>query len=191
MYARHPANASGDYGYNYAVRHNGFGSSQPPQPYGKTWHVRDYGGGVEFKEQQCSCPSWPKCEHQSVRYAPYGYATNAARAADDEDGFQQRPAPYRGVVVNAAGTSSVVRPQAETTEQPAEEPSSCCGWCTRSRSATATQEATCLFSWCRPTVLLVILVVLVVVFVSVSGILLYYNCRCRCYCMCCCLFDVQ
>lgn len=186
---------------NYNVRHNGFSSSETPQTYNNSWHVREsatYGSGsVRFKEGPCTCSSWPKCEHAAaMRYnngsqsaasmvASYGvYKDAGLRLPEDEDGFQPRANHYRGVVVNAAGSSSVVRP-AGAAPAAARPEVACCGWCGKSQTGSATQEPSCWFSWCRPTVLLVVLIVLVIVFVSVSGILLYYNCMFRC-CACRC-----
>ena len=98
---------------------------------------------------------------------------------DDDDStrgiFPHRANVYRGVVVNAAGDSSVLRPV--HLQEPAPPESESCGWCfSRSSSTTPSARNSCLASWCRPTILLLILVLLVVIFVLVSGILLYYNC---------------
>lgn len=208
MYTTRPRhmviNNGAEYGTNftnYNVRHNGFNSSETPQTYNNSWHVREsatYGSGtVRFKEgaaAPCTCSCWPKCEHAAMRYnngahsaatmvASYGvYKDTGLRLPEDEDGFQPRANHYRGVVVNAAGSSSVVRPASAGPAATRAE-GCCCGWCGKSQTGSTTQEPSCFFTWCRPTVLLVILIVLVIVFVSVSGILLYYNCMFRC-CAC-------
>lgn len=195
----------GEYVPNYGVRYNGVASysSQSPQTYNYSWHVREtsaYGAGgpppppaPPHLEERCSCASWPRCEHYLGMRCP-GYPPSSAanvvasygvyRHQDDEGGFASRPVAYKGVVVNAAGTSSVVRPTPPPQEaQPQEEErSSCCGCCKRSSPPTATATAPaqqsdgCWWSWCRPTIVLLFLVLLVIVFVLVSAILLYYNC---------------
>lgn len=112
--------------------------------------------------------------------ASYGvYNDTSLRSEEDEDGFIPRANVYRGVIVNASGDSSVVRSsQLQQPSPAAVEASSRCGWCLNAQSTTPNSSGrdSCLISWCRPTILLLILVLLVVVFVLVSGILLYYNC---------------
>lgn len=115
--------------------------------------------------------------------ASYGvYNDTHIRNEEDEDGFIPRANVYRGVVVNASGDSSVVRPPTQPVQQQtpqSAESSTRCGWCLSPSSSTppTTDRESCIMSWCRPTILLLILVLLVIVFVLVSGILLYYNCR--------------
>lgn len=210
----------GEYAPNYDVRHNGIASysSQSPQTYNHSWHVREtaaYGAGgasvppvFTHLEERCSCSCWPRCEHyQGMRcpsypapppisaasvVASYGvYHHHSPHHQDDDDGFAPKPITYKGVVVNAAGTSSVVRPTPppqEAQPQAEEKPCGCCGCCKpvrRSTTATTTTTTTpapsqsdesCWWSWCRPTIVLLFLVLLVIVFVLVSAILLYYNC---------------
>lgn len=112
--------------------------------------------------------------------ASYGvYNDTNLRSDEDEDGFIPRANVYRGVVVNASGDSSVVRSsQLQQPSPAAVEATSRYGWCLNAQSTTPSSSGrdSCLLSWCRPTILLLILVLLVVVFVLVSGILLYYNC---------------
>ncbi|CAG9816695.1 unnamed protein product [Phaedon cochleariae] len=96
----------------------------------------------------------------------------------EEDGFIPRSNQCRGVVVNASGDSSVVRPSRLQQSPQHAASNSRCGWCL-TKDATAqpsSSSASCWISWCRPTILLLVLVLLVVVFVLVSGILLYHNC---------------
>lgn len=112
--------------------------------------------------------------------ASYGVYNDTNIRSEDEDGFIPRANVYRGVVVNASGDSSVVRNNSQLQQPPpvAGESNSRCGWCLSTESTTPSNSRdSCLMSWCRPTILLLILVLLVVVFVLVSGILLYYNCR--------------
>lgn len=126
--------------------------------------------------------------------ASYGvYNDTGLRISDeDDDGFlQQNSQVYRGVVVNASGDSTVVRSghmqdtsvgaaAAAAVASTAPVETNSCGWCLNTQSSATTTSPSsrdsCLISWCRPTILLLILVLLVVVFVLVSGILLYYNC---------------
>lgn len=125
--------------------------------------------------------------------ASYGvYNDTNLRSDEDEDGFVPRANVYRGVVVNASGDSTVVR-TSHLQQQPAPVDNHTCGWCLNSdtNSATPSSRESCLISWCRPTILLLILVLLVVVFVLVSGILLYYNCMLilsLCSCMVGCFY---
>lgn len=200
----------GEYAPNYSVRHNGIASysSQSPQTYNHSWHVREavaYGpGGPPHLEERCTCSCWPRCEHyQGMRcqnypapppisaasiVASYGvYHHHPQHHQDDDDGFRPKSVTYKGVVVNAAGTSSVVRPippqqelpppaQQQQQQQHVEDKScGCCGCC-KSSTTTSQSEESCWWSWCRPTIVLLFLVLLVIVFVLVSAILLYYNC---------------
>lgn len=188
--------------------------SKSPQTYSDSWYVREttpYGSSSAAvdKEQRHSCWCWSRSAgaEPAMRYtngpqsaasmvASYGVYNDATlRPDEDEDGFIprylspsgctalkgfSRANVYRGVVVNAAGDSSVLRRSQETA--PAESYS--CGWCERSTTTTPSNRNSCLISWCRPTILLLILVLLVVVFVLVSGILLYFNCTFRCFYAC-------
>lgn len=97
----------------------------------------------------------------------------------DEDGFIARGNMYPGVLVNASGDSTVIRNSQQASPAVATESHSKCGWClsTESTTASSPERNSCISTWCRPTILLLILVLLVVVFVLVSGILLYCNCR--------------
>lgn len=106
--------------------------------------------------------------------ASYGVYNDATlRVSEDEDCFIPRT-NYHGVVVNAAGDSSVARPAKLRQASPAGGPK--CGWCTDQSATPDSSQRECFVFWCRPTMLLLVLVLLVVVFVLVSGILLYYNC---------------
>lgn len=113
----------------------------------------------------------------------YGiYDTNLRCSSTiDEDGFIQRGTNmYPGVLVNASGDSTVVRNSQQASPAAAADHHSKCGWCLSTESSTPSspERSSCIETWCRPTILLLILVLLVVVFVLVSGILLYCNCRC-------------
>lgn len=170
---------------------NGQLKPKPPQTYSESWYVRDastYGhsAGAQLDSSCCCwepsgaaqpamrCPNGPQSAANMV--ASYGVYSDAnLRADEDEDGFVPRAASaYRGVVVNAAGDSAVVRPRHLQDAAPAD---AACGWCLGPTPTDTPQARTsCAASWCRPTILLLILVLLVVVFVTVSGILLYFNC---------------
>lgn len=207
----------GEYAPNYGVRHNGIASysSQSPQTYNHSWHVRQavaYGpGGPSHLEERCTCSCWPRCEHyQGMRcqnypapppitaanvVASYGVYHHHPQHQDDDDGFRPKSVTYKGVVVNAAGTSSVVRPTPQQQEPPPppqqqqqqhveDKSCGCCGCCKRS-TASSQSEDSCWWSWCRPTIVLLFLVLLVIVFVLVSAILLYYNCMLSVLHVCC------
>ncbi|KZC10265.1 hypothetical protein WN55_01381 [Dufourea novaeangliae] len=77
---------------------------------------------------------------------------------EDDHGFlaeKKTPQyPYKGVVVNVSGESSVIDQKHAKDVRQTEMPGS---------------------PWCRPTILLLLLVLLVVIFVFVAGILLYLN----------------
>nr|XP_033325096.1 agrin-like isoform X2 [Megalopta genalis] len=77
---------------------------------------------------------------------------------EDDHGFlaeKKTPQyPYKGVVVNVSGESSVIDQKRVTAGRQTEMPGN---------------------PWCRPTILLLLLVLLVVIFVFVAGILLYLN----------------
>lgn len=108
------------------------------------------------------------------------YDTNLrCNSTIDEDGFiPHGTSMYPGVLVNASGDSTVVRNSQQASPTVASEPHSKCGWCLSTESTTPStpERSSSLSTWCRPTILLLILVLLVVVFVLVSGILLYCNC---------------
>jgi hypothetical protein len=193
---------------NYYVTRDNTSSRQPkpPQTYSDSWYVREtatYGSTSATavdKEQRQSCWCWSKstgAAEPAMRYtngpqsaasmvASYGVYNDASlRGEEDDDGFIPRANVYRGVVVNAAGDSSVVRPS--HLQEPAPAETNSCGWCISSRSSTTTPPPrnSCLVTWCRPTILLLILVLLVV-FLLVSAILLYFNCTFRCFYVCMC-----
>ncbi|CAL7951549.1 unnamed protein product [Xylocopa violacea] len=77
---------------------------------------------------------------------------------EDDHGFlaeKKTPQyPYKGVVVNVSGESSVID---------------------QKRAKDGRQTEVVGSPWCRPTILLLLLVLLVVIFVFVAGILLYLN----------------
>lgn len=79
---------------------------------------------------------------------------------EDDHGFlaeKKTPQyPYKGVVVNVSGESSVID---------------------QKRGKDGRQTEVVGNPWCRPTILLLLLVLLVVIFVFVAGILLYLNCE--------------
>lgn len=79
---------------------------------------------------------------------------------EDDHGFlaEKKPPqyPYKGVVVNVSGESSVIDQK-------------------RAKDGRQTEVAG--NPWCKPTILLLLLVLLVVIFVFVAGILLYLNCE--------------
>lgn len=182
-------------GYEYDYRH-----PQPPplsqnnaypQTYNASWHVREapaYGGDHTHNtdttkvdaDSCCKCLPRNETQEPTMRYntpqsaanvvASYGvYHDAGLRSEDDEDGFIPRSNAYRGVVVNATGGTSVVRPN-----EPPPAESESCGWCVNPQPASSSES--CWMSWCKPTILLLILVLLVIVFVLVSGVLLYFNC---------------
>ncbi|RZC40678.1 hypothetical protein BDFB_000528 [Asbolus verrucosus] len=203
---------------NYHVTRDNTNSrqSKSPQTYSDSWYVREtttYGsssaGAVDKEQIGYSCWCWSKsagAAEPAMRYtngpqsaasmvASYGVYNDATlRSDEDDDGFIPRANLYRGVVVNAAGDSSVVR-ASHLQQEPAPTEADSCGWCFGSQTPSTTPEArnSCLVSWCRPTILLLILVLLVVVFVLVSGILLYFNCTFKCFyvCMLTQSFDVK
>ena len=170
---------------------NDYKLNQTPQAYNNSWYVQEINTLnsqqiIGNKTEPSCCKCLPRGEPQTtMRYndgqqsatnmvASYGvYNHNGQATENGEDGFIPRSNAYHGVVVNASGGASVLRP----TEALSSDDNSC-GWCvsmTQSPSATASEE-TCWMSWCRPTLLLLILVLLIVVFVLVSGVLLYLNC---------------
>nr|XP_022901915.1 agrin-like isoform X3 [Onthophagus taurus] len=172
---------------------NGYRTHQAPQTYNTSWHVRepptyglDHTLQTESKEEADSCcKCLPKTDlpqdQATMRYnnpqsatnvvASYGvYHDAGLRNEDDEDGFIPRSNAYRGVVVTAAGGTSVVAPNDQLPPD-----SETCGWCVNPRSQSATSTESCWTPWCKPTILLLILVLLVIVFVLVSGVLLYFN----------------
>ncbi|KAG5885807.1 hypothetical protein JTB14_001416 [Gonioctena quinquepunctata] len=116
--------------------------------------------------------------YNDTNYIDNNYRDNNFRSDCDEDGFIPRSTACRGVVVNAFGDSSVVRPSQMTRSSPPNvATSSRCGWCFTPQTNTpaSSNRSSCLLTWCRPTILLLVLILLVVVFVLVSGILLYHN----------------
>lgn len=181
--------------YNRELKHRHV--TQSSQSYNNSWYVRETAeNGPEAaptsddEPESSSCGCWSKKETKeqqlpmrcnnparssSSMVASYGvYHDTGLHTVEEEGGFIPRANVYRGVVVNAAGDSSVVRPgEVSTTEE------SSCGWCVSSASppATSTPEESCWVNWCRPTVLLIILVLLVIIFMFVSGLLLYFNCK--------------
>lgn len=177
-----------------------------PETYNKTWYVRDtnsYGSNVPL-----TCCGLSKTDQQStattMRYnngpqsaanmvASYGvYHHTSQRQEEDEDGFVPNSNNYRGAVVNSSGDTTVVRSNDTNDNE-----DNSCDWClpTPQSSTTPSNEESCWMSWCKPSILLVLLVILIVVFLLVAGILIYYNCTFIWKCMlvlfrtnCCLLF---
>lgn len=79
---------------------------------------------------------------------------------EDDHGFlaeKKTPQyPYKGVVVNVSGESSVID---------------------QKRAKDGRQTEVVANSWCRFTIVLLLLVLLIVIFVFVAGIVLYLNCE--------------
>lgn len=170
-------------------------SQSPPQTYNNhSWHV---GEGIANepepnsstatkKEERFCCKCLPKTEEEQteLRYsncpqstanmvASYGVYYESGLRSDDEDGFIPRSSAYRGIVVNASGGTSVLH----TTETQNND-SDLCVWCMANQvQSTTTNNDSWWLSWCKPTILLLVLVLLVVMFVLISGILLYFNCK--------------
>lgn len=169
-----------------------YNSSTAPT-YNETWHVWDksnYGLDVQQngpKSQSPCCEWWKKPEHQTSMRCSNGsrYQTGAMTSygvyqgtrlqnTEGSDDFATTGEKNsRGVVVNATGNSALVR----TSEEQQNSERNICGWCfPKPRTSTTTENESCLLSWCKPTILLLILVLLIVVFMLISGILLYFNC---------------
>lgn len=158
-----------------------------PETYNKTWYVRDTNS--YSSNAPLTCCGLTKTDQQlttatAMRYnngaqsaanmvASYGVYQHTNQRQEDEDGFLPNSNNYRSAVVNSSGDTTVTRPN-ETTDN--EETS--CDWCLPppQTSATPSNEESCWMSWCKPSILLVLLVILIVVFILVAGILIYYNC---------------
>lgn len=149
----------------------------------------------ETKEGPACCNCWRNSptSHNTMRYSNGSqYASNVAgtygvyhesgfRSEEDHDGFVPRTTnTYRNANSDPNGpcplpVSGHTRNNAVPETSQAEADS--CGWCVApTDNGPSSNEDSCWASWCKPTILLLILVLLVVVFVLVSGILLYFNC---------------
>lgn len=168
-----------------------------PETYNKTWYVRDTNS--YSSNAPLTCCGLTKTDQQltistAMRYnngpqsaanmvASYGvYQHTNQREEEDDDGFVPNSNNYRSAVVNSSGaTTTYTRPNNDNMEN--EDTS--CDWClppTQS-SSTPSNEDSCWMSWCKPSILLVLLIILIVVFVLVAGILIYYNCMFTSRCM--------
>lgn len=158
-----------------------------PETYNKTWYVRDANSYGSNAPLTCCGLSKPD-QHQTataMRYnngpqsaanmvASYGvYQHTNQNQDDDEHGFVPNSNNYRGAVMNSSAGTNVSRPNDAT-----ENEETSCDWCLPrpQSSTTPSNEDSCWMSWCRPSILLVLLVILIVVFVLVAGILIHYNC---------------
>lgn len=94
-----------------------------------------------------------------------GYDASVPFSNIKDNEFALRPTPYRGVLVNSAGASTVIRDEEANRGE------------VETHHKLRVSRTTCWMEWCKPVLLLLLGVLAIVMFVFIAGCILYFNCK--------------